>query len=196
MNGVSKTLLATAVLLPAVGIAQEQVRPRQAQFSYNYVEISYDETDFDVAGSDIDGDGLTLAGSFELTDEWHAYASYGSADLDFGIDIDTWAIGAGYSFPLRTGVDLYGRVLYIDSSVDAGPVNADDDGLGLQLRIRGRVNDVLELEGGVQYVDVGDSDTSLMASARYHFNKAFSAGVALTFGGDTDGIGINARYTF
>ena len=190
MNGVSRTLLAAAVLIPVAGMAQE--RPQQSQFSYNYVEVSYDEIDID----DVDGDGLTLSGSFEITDDWHAYASYGSYDLDFGIDVDTWMIGAGYSYPIRSGVDLYGRVLYIDSSVDAGPVNADDDGLGLQFRIRGRVNDALELEGGVQYVDVGESDTSLTAGARYHFNSAFSTGVALTFGGDTDGIGINARYSF
>lgn len=193
MNGVSRTLLAAAVLIPVAGFAQE--RPQRSQFSYNYVELSYDENDFDVPGGDVDGDGLTLSGSFEINDDWHAYASYGSYDLDFGIDVDTWMIGAGYSYPIRSGVDLYGRVLYIDTSVD-GPFNGDDDGLGLQFRIRGRVNDALELEGGVQYVDVGDSDTSLTASARYHFNRSFSAGLSLTFGGDTDGIGINARFTF
>ena len=196
MNGVSRALLAAAVVLPAVSAAQ-QTRP-QSQFNYTYVEISYDESDFDVAGpGDVDGDGLTLSGSVELTDEWHAFASYGNADLDFGIDIDTWAIGAGYSYPLRDDVDLYGRVLYISTDADLpGAFDGDDDGLGLQFRIRGRVNDQLELEGGIQYVDVGDSDTSLQAGARYYFTEEFSAGVGLTFGGDTDGIGINARYSF
>jgi len=196
MNGVSRALLATAVLVPIVSVAQQPTRPL-SQFNYTYVEIAYDESDFDVAGGDIDGDGLTLSGSIELTDEWHAFASYGNADLDFGIDIDTWAIGAGYSYPLRDDVDLYGRVLYISSDADVpGPADPDDDGLGLQFRIRGRINDQLELEGGVQYVDVADSDTSLQAGARYYFTDEFSAGIGLTFGGDTDGIGINARYSF
>ena len=54
----------------------------------------------------------------------------------------------------------------------------------------------MEVEGGLQYLDVGDSDTSLQASARYYFTKAFSAGVGVTFGGDADGIGINARFSF
>jgi hypothetical protein len=58
------------------------------------------------------------------------------------------------------------------------------------------VNDKVEVEGGLQYIDVGDSDTSLQASVRYYFTKAFSAGVGLTFGGDADGLGINARYSF
>ena len=72
----------------------------------------------------------------------------------------------------------------------------DDDGLGLQARIRMRVSEVFEVEGGIQHLDVGDSDTALQASARYHFTDEFSAGIGLTFAGDTDSLGINARYTF
>jgi hypothetical protein len=192
-------LLGTAALVPVVVAAQEtqQGRPTEPQFEYTYVEIGYDETEFEVGPGDIDGDGLTVSGSFELNNEWHVFASYGQADLDFGLDLDTFAIGAGYVYPLKSDIDLYGRVLYIDSEVDGpGPLNADDDGLGLQFRIRGRVSDELELEGGIQYVDVADSDTSLQAGARYHFSETFSAGIGLTFGGDADGIGINARFEF
>ena len=197
MHGVTRALLITSVLLPALVTAQES-RPAKSSFNYTYVELAYDETDFDVGpGDDIDGDGLTLSGSFRLTDEWHLFAAYGQSDLDFGIDEDSYAIGAGYTFPLREDVDLYGRVLYIDQEIDLpGPANADEDGLGLQFRIRGRVSDKVEVEGGLQYLDVGDSDTSLQASARYYFTKAFSAGVGVTFGGDADGIGINARFSF
>ena len=139
---------------------------------------------------------MTLSGSFEINDDWHAFASYGNADLDFGIDIDTWALGAGYAFPLREDVDLYGRVLYLNIDVDPGALAADEDGLGLQFRIRALVTDELELEGGIQYVDVEDSDTSLQVGARYYFTETFSAGVGLTIAGDADGIGINARYSF
>ncbi len=195
-NGVSRALLVTAVLVPAVTFAQEQPRP-QSQLSYSYAEIGYDESDFDINGTDVDGDGLSVSGSFALNDDWHVFASYATDDLDFGIDLDTWTIGAGYRYPLKDNTDLYGRVLYINSSADLpGPVDADDDGLGLQFRIRSRINQQLELEGGIQYVDVGNSDTSLQGSARYYFTDAFSAGIGLTFGGDRDGIGINARFSF
>jgi hypothetical protein len=196
MNGVSKALVVMTVLaVPAVGAAQQsQTQP----FSYTYVELSYDESDFDLGGGgDIDGDGLTLSGSFEINEDWHAYAAFGNSDLDFGIDVDTWTIGAGYRYPLRDDVDIYGRVLYISTDVEGpGPFGADDDGLGLQARLRFRVSDEFEVEGGIQHVDVADSDTSLQASARYHFNDNFSAGIALTFAGDTDSFGINARYSF
>lgn len=193
----SRALLAAAAL-PLSSLAQEPAatRPQSPQFDYSYVELAYDESDLDLGPVDLDGDGLTLSGSFEINDEWHAYASYGSADLDFGIDVDTWALGAGYVFPLKEDVDVYGRVLYIDVNADAGPAAADEDGLGLQFRIRARVTEEVELEGGIQYVDLADSDTSLQAGARYHFSEAFSAGIGVTFAGDTDGIGINARYSF
>jgi hypothetical protein len=198
MNVVSRALLVTAVVLPPLSEAQETgtTRPQSPQFTYSYVELGYDETDYDTRPFDMDGDGLTLSGSFEINDDWHAYASYGSSDLDFGIDLDTWTLGAGYVFPFKEDIDLYGRVLYIDLNSDAPLARPDDDGLGLQFRIRARLTDELEVEGGLQHVEVADSDTSLQASARYHFTETFSAGIGITFAGDTDGIGINARYSF
>jgi len=197
-NGVSRALLLTAFLLPALSEAQETAttRPSSAQFNYSYVELSYDEADFDVGPFDVDGDGLTLAGSFEINDDWHVYASYGSLDLDGGADVDTWTLGAGYVFPLKEDIDIYGRVLYIDTSADFGAFNGDEDGLGIQASIRARITDEFELEGGLLYTDVADTDTSLQAIARYNFTEEFSAGVGLTFGGDADGIGIHARYSF
>jgi hypothetical protein len=183
-------LLATAVLLPAVATAQ-QAAPSQP-FNYSYVQVGYDEFD------DSDGDGLSLEGSFELTDDWHVVASYGAGDLDNGTDLDTWALGAGYRHALKNNVDLYGRVLYINSEFDGPGLGGgvDEDGLGLQLRIRALVNDDFEVEGGIQHIDVFDSDTSLQAGVRYHFNDTFSAGLGLTFAGDADSLGINARFAF
>jgi hypothetical protein len=87
-------------------------------------------------------------------------------------------------------------VLYVDMDLDQGPGGTDEDGLGLQARIRYRVTDVFEVEGGIQHLDVFDSDTSLQAFARYYFTEEFSAALGLTFAGDTDGIGISARYQF
>ena len=86
-------------------------------------------------------------------------------------------------------------MLYIDSDVDVpGGGEADEDGLGFQLasarglpRPRGR--------GRYPIYDVSDNDTSLQAGARYHFTEILGR-LRLTFGGDTDGIGINARYSF
>ncbi len=200
MHGLLRPLLITAVLVPAIAAAQ-QPNGRATQtnpFSYNYVELGYAETEFDLGdGGDIDGDGFTLTGSFELTDEWHVVAAYATNDLDFGIDLDSWLIGAGYRYPLRNDTDIYGRLFYIDLDADGpGASDADDDGLGLQARLRHRISDVFEVEGGLQYINASDSDTSLQAEGRYYFQPTFSVGVGLSFGGDSDGIGVNARFSF
>jgi hypothetical protein len=198
MNGVSRALVAAALALPVVCTAQpSSSRPQESSFDYSYVELEYAETEFGVpGGGDIDGDGFGVEGSFELNDEWHAFAAYGNADLDFGVDLDSWLIGAGYVFPLQDDLDVYGRVMYVKMDADVPGPDPDDDGLGLQVRVRGRVNDQFEVEGGVQYLNVDDSDTSLQAEGRYYFRDDFSVGLGLTFGGDTDGIAVSARYSF
>jgi hypothetical protein len=201
MNAVPRGWLVAAVLLaPTLCMAQakEPTRPAKTQFNYTYAEIGYDKHDFDVEGApnSIDGDALTFSGAFQLKDNWHLYGSYSNADVDFGINLDTWTIGVGYSYPLKKDIELYGRVLYIDTTADFGSTSSHDDGLGFQFRVRGRVNPKIEVEGGIQYIDVASTDTSLQASVRYYFTREFSAGVGLTFGGDSDGLGINARYNF
>jgi hypothetical protein len=199
MSSLLRPLLITAALLPAVGMAQQGDRraTQSKPFSYTYAELGYAETEYDALGGDVDGDGLTLSGSIAINNEWHAFASYGNADLDFGIDLDSWALGAGYRYPLRNDTDIYGRVMFLNVEADLpGPGDADDDGLGLQARMRHWVNDDFEVEGGIQYLNVDDSDVSLQAEGRYYFQDNLSVGVGLTFGGDTDGIGISARYIF
>lgn len=198
MNGVSRAVFVAAVLLlPALSSAQQASRSAQSGFDYNFAELSYDKHDFDVsrAPDNIDGDGFTLSGSFKVADDWHVYASYGTANLDFGIDVDTWVLGLGYNYALKPNIDLYGRVLYVDQSADLGQFSPHDNGLGLQFRVRGRVNEKVEVEGGIQYLDVASSDTSLQASVRYYFTRAFSGGVGITLG-DLDGLGVNVRYSF
>jgi len=198
MNGVSRAVLVAAVLLlPALSSAQQASTPARSGFDYNYAELSYDKHDVDLdRPSNIDGDGFTLSGSFKVGDDWHVYGSYGTVNADLGLNVDTWALGLGYNYALKPNIDLYGRVLYIDQSADAPGFSEHDNGLGLQFRVRGRVNDKVEVEGGIQYLDVASSDTSLQASVRYYFTRAFSAGVGITFGGDQDGLGVNARYSF
>jgi hypothetical protein len=201
MSGLLRPLLITAALLPAIGAAQQPERTKPTQpkpFTYTYAELGYAETEVQVAGGlDLDGDGLTLNGSVELSDEWHAFAALGNADLDFGIDLDTWQIGAGYRYPLRDDTDVYGRLMYVKMEFDVpGPGDPDEDGLGLQARLRHWINDDFEVEGGIQYLNVSDSDITLQAEGRYYFQDNFSVGAGLSFGGDNDGFGISARLSF
>lgn len=189
MNMKPRLLLAIALVLPAVAAAQQVTRP---PLSYTYAQFEYAETEFDGA----DGDGFTLSGSYELTDVWHAYASYGTADLDGGVDVDTWAIGAGYRYAFRDDIDVYGRLLYLSADASGPGGSADDSGLGIQVRARSRIRSEIEVEGGLQYVNLDDSDLSLQGEGRYYFSDEFSVHLGLTLGGDADGISIGVRLNF
>ena len=188
-------LLTAVALLPAVTLAQAPAAP-ESPFSYTYLEFGYTETDYEIAGFDLDGDGFSLSGSFELNDDWHVFAGFGHDELDFNLDLDSWQFGAGYRHPLRDDVDIYGRVMFVNLEADVpGVGSADDDGLGLLGALRATVADNVEVEGGVQYVDIEESDTALFVEGRYYFEE-LSVGVGLVFGGDSDSIGVSARYTF
>ena len=114
MNGVSRGLLVVAALVPTMGQAQQQDTLAGAQLQLRRAFVRRGRFRARRRGR-IDGDGLTLSGSFELTEDWHAYASYTNSDLDSSIDINTWALGAGYRYPLQDNVDIYGRVLYVNA---------------------------------------------------------------------------------
>ena len=64
--------------------------------------------------------------------------------------------------------------------------------------IRARVADNVELEGGINYVDLdaaGD-DTSFGFGGRYYFTEAFALGAGVELGDDVTGWNVGVRYEF
>lgn len=167
--------------------------------SYNYVQGAYQRVEIDFPGGDVDGDGFGIGGSFEINDMWHAFASYSTSDLDFGVDFDQLAFGAGFSSGLNDNVDLVARLAYVqvDASV-SGFGSADDDGFGISVGLRGMVAERVELEGYVDYVDLDDSgdDTSFNGAAWYKVSDNFNAGLQVGFGDDVTSWGIAGRLFF
>ena len=99
--------------------------------------------------------------------------------------------------PLTPNMDLIGTLRYVDVELDTGFGSADDDGFGLGVGLRGRVTDNIELEAGINYVDLDDGgdDTSLAAGGRYYFTPAFAVGAGFEVGDDVTSwtVGVRAR---
>ena len=139
----TRSLIASALLLPGVGMAAEGI-------SYTWVEADYIVQDierFDEGGifdnflDDFDdGDGWGLAGSFAFTDRFFAFGSYSTTAADYTFidntglliprneDVKTLKAGLGFNTPLSSKVDLVTRAAYVD--VDFGKFNfgaVDDD---------------------------------------------------------------------
>jgi len=170
---------------------------QNAAMSYTYVEGGYIHTEID-GGVDVDGDGLGIAGSVALNESFFIQGSYATQDFDSNIDLNQFEIGLGGHYPLADNLDLVGGVAYLDAELDAGPANADDSGIGLHLGLRGRLTDVVEIEGGINYADLDDSgdDTSFSVAGRYYFKPELAVGVGFETGDDFTSWTVGLRYEF
>ena len=155
-------------------------------FDYSYVELGYVKSELD--DFDVDGDGLGLRGSYEFTENFHAFAAYTDQDFDFDVSATTLEVGAGFAWPVNPNMDIVGTVSYIQGEIDVPSFgDFEDDGFAFGAGLRARVIEKLELTGGLKYVnfDAAGNDTTLGAGARYFFTNMFAAGVDVNF--DDDG---------
>jgi hypothetical protein len=63
--------------------------------------------------------------------------------------------------------------------------------------VRWAVIDKLEVEGGIQHVNLDDSgnDTALIGEGRYFFTPRIAGGVLVQLG-DSSSFGVNVRFSF
>lgn len=172
------------VTLAALGLGAQAATAQG--FSYNLVEGSL------ISGDDYDGFGL--AGSFSITPEIFALGSIDAVELDgSGVDVSLLSVGAGYRIAVNEVVDVFATAALKRFKPDGFD---DDMGFGLGVGVRTRLIEKLELHGGLEYVDVADSDTTLRVGGRWYFTPAFAAGV--DFSDDDAGSALRfvARFDF
>jgi hypothetical protein len=182
--------------LAALGLAGPAVAH---DFSYSFVELGWMQSEID--DLDADGDGFGIRGSMEFTPALHGFVSYSDQDFDFaGLTAtgETLEIGVGYAWSLSQNIDVVGRVLYSDVSVEAAGVSADDSGIGIGGYLRGAPTDRLELTGGIDLIDYDESgsDTAFGVGALFHFTKMFSGGLSMTFNDDGTQYMLGGRMNF
>lgn len=167
------------------------------EFDYNYFSLGYGNIEFDDVN--VDGDGFGLAGSLAINDEFHVFAGYQAAGLDFGIDVSTLGAGIGYHTSLSPVVDLVASVSYQYIDFDApGPGDADDNGLGLGVSLRFAASEEIELNAGISYVDFSDSgnDTGFGVGGLYSFTDAFALGLGAEWSDDASSYTLEGRFYF
>lgn len=155
-------------------------------FSYNLLEGSL------ISGDDYDG--LGVAGSYAFTPDVFGLASIDAIELDgSGRDGSLLSIGAGYRIAINEALDVFATASLKREKFD----DIDDDmGFGLGVGLRGRVLERLELTGGLEYVDVGDSDTVLKVGGRWYFTNNFAAGIDFSDNDAGSALRFVARYDF
>ena len=155
------------------------------EFDYNWLGFGYGTIDFD--NTNLDGDQLGIDGSFAFHEDFHAFASYEVADLDFGFDSTSFNIGVGYNTELSDVVDAWARLSfeYLDFDGPGGGGN-DDNGYGFGVGLRFAATPQVELNGAIEYVDFSDfgDDTALVLGGLYSFTPQFALGFLGKWGDD------------
>lgn len=177
-------LALVATTLPAVSQA--------GTMDYSFAELAYVDSEF----GNLDGDGIALRGSLPINKSFFVFAGYWDVGYDFDVDLTSVEAGAGGHLPLADKVDLVGRFGLVRSEFDSGNFSDDDDGFTFGARVRAAVMPGFELEGGFDYIDLGDSDTLLVLEGRYFFVEQVAGGLRLEFGDDIDSMSFGVRVTF
>lgn len=178
----------TLVLLPAFAQADE--------YDYTFVEARLVSADFDTAGTDVDGDGFGINGSFAINDDYHLFVEYSSLGFDFSIDLNRLAVGGGMHYELSPTIDLVGTLAYLDYEVDSAFGSVSEDGFGIGVGVRGALENNFEWEAGIDYVDVGGSDTAIRLDGRYYFNETMAAGIGVSIDDEVNIFSLGFRMEF
>lgn len=176
-----KRFFYSSVLLVLAGFAHSQ------GVSYNYGEVRYLDSEI----GNLDGDGIEIAGSYQIDPEWVVLGSYSNQDFG-GADWDVLELGAGYILPQANGFDLLVSASFVSS--DFG--DNDDNGIRLTAGARNELTEELEGRISLNYLNIDDSDLFLELGADYFFSPQLSAGAEVQLGSDTDTFSIGARWYY
>jgi hypothetical protein len=157
------------------------------------LDVEYEEDNFED-----DGDGMRIAGSFQITPEIYAFAKYDDVELDdSNIDLSLLRLGGGYIFPINATWDVNASLAYADIEADAGRRgDADESGFELSGGVRGMVKPEIGVRASLNYIDLEGSDTYFTLGGDYYFLPNVSAGLEIDMGGDYETFSIGAKYYF
>ena len=165
-----------------------------SELPYSFVQGSWESVDPDTGGDD--GTGPMLDVSWGLTNLVHLVGSYEDVDFD-PAEMTVWQVGAGVHRTMSQNFDLTGELTYVDAEVDL-PLGgtASDDGYALCGGARKMLTESWELNGGLEYIDVGDNDDTLLGvNALYTVKDRYAVGAGYKMG-DSDTLHVGFRMSF
>ena len=188
--GLPTLVVSLAMFLAAPAIADSP--------SYNFVQANYQSVNLDLGGgSDVDGDGFGLGGSFEVGDSMFVFASYATTGFDFDVDLNQLQVGLGYHAGLTDNTDFFATLAYVAAEVEVPGDSADDSGYGAAIGVRSHVSDLIQLIGEVAYVDFGNGgETAVGGSIWFNLTDSFALGLAASAADDVTTYGAGARFYF
>lgn len=190
-------LLAIPLALAPQSKPSRPAPPPEPTFSYDYIQVGYITTDFELA--DETSDGMSFLASYDITDHVNLIAGYGFEALeDGGFESETrrFTFGAGLHAPLHELLDIYGEAHFISDDAETSGVSQRKTGFGVQAGFRFMPVYRVELDAAVVHTDVFVESTNFAAGARGYLTDSLSLGFEAQFDSDANSYGINLRYGF
>jgi hypothetical protein len=204
INKYRQLFIASALLCISGTVAAET-------FSYTFISVSYElfSEDIDGISEDLEGDGINLDLSLDLTQNFALIASYatGSADVTsggvtFDGDVDAASFGAFFHTPVDEKMDFVAGVQLIRGNVDL-KVNGSSlpgeeaDGNSVSVGIRAMIDKNVEVNGLISRTKIeDDSSTEISIGASYYVNKLFTIDARYLFDSDGKSLSFGATKYF
>jgi hypothetical protein len=176
---------------------------QQSALSYTYVEGNI--TKGEIQGFDYTTYGVGL--SFALGDTLFLKGTVAEGESDrvvfrdvFSdkVDINSYTLGIGAHIPISSRSDFVSSVSYIKNEVGYRGFNQDADGYGIDAGVRSMLNDWIEIQAGINYVDGSNMDgkVGFSADAKFYLTPRFSLNVGYAERDKIDGISAGLRFNF
>lgn len=184
--------IAAGLPLAVIGTqALAQPVTRDNDFSYDYIQLGYEQYDWEDAFEDANmfrGDvqysldeHILLRGGADIVD------GEGSAD---GLELSA---GLGFTTPLQDGLDAVVTGDLVHVNLDIGDNETGFRAIG---KVRHQTTERVELAGGAFIEDVFDTEIGVLGQALLNLNEQFDVGAELKFGGDLKTVGVFGRYNY
>ncbi len=204
INKYRQLFLASALLCISGAVAAET-------FSYTFISASYElfSEDIDGISEDLEGDGINLDLSLDLTQNFALIASYttGSADVTssgdtLDGDVDAASFGVFFHTPVDEKMDFVAGVQLIRGNVDlklngSSLPSEEADGNSVSAGIRAMIDKNVELNGLISRTKIeDDSSTEISIGASYYVNKLFTIDAGYLFDSDGKNLSFGASKYF
>ena len=146
-----KRIVAWALLLPTVALAQEN-----NEISYDFFDFDYVRTDWDAGSTEIDGAGWGGRFSFGIRDHVYLAGEYRSWEPDGVDERSTYKrIGFGVHGDIGERWSLFGEAGFTSLDLDLGTGNIEDDPAYLAAGARWYAADGYELRVSADFSEAG-----------------------------------------
>ncbi|MGD8340781.1 MAG: hypothetical protein PVH89_08355 [Gammaproteobacteria bacterium] len=146
-----KRLIAAALLLPSVALAQNE-----NEVSYDYLDFNYFRTDWDVGNTEIAGTGWAGRFSVGIRDHVYLAGGYRAWEPDGVDDRSTFKrFGFGAHGEIGERWSIYGEAGFTSLDLDLGAGNIEDDPAYIAGGARWNIADGYQLRLGADWSEAG-----------------------------------------